>query len=459
LTSGSSRRFRAAAFALALGLPGRAPALDVKLWPLFRYASDEARDELRWSFLGPFVEFRRTAETRDLRIRPLLWLHQRRGPTPDDRAEILYPLASSRWQAGYQSFRLLLFTYRGEPSAEAAPPPAVETGVPQWTSRFTLFPFVFYRQSPELGTRLSVLPFYLDLDDFLGYENVKAVMFPAYLRLTEPRLERRFYGFPFVSTLGGPDGRGVRVWPIYGTKEITGRERTRYVLWPFHIRSERLLPGYGWETQRINFPVFSAIDGATRTSRAYGVLAYTHTVDARQNQEVTGAPWPFVLRARSLGDTEYYTWRLVPIYGRSDRDGISSRFYAWPAYRRKSQDVDEFHYEREDVMAVIWRRQHLENAVSGRQERLLTLFPALRSEHDGARSFGQAPALADSLMPKNRGVLAMWAPLYALLRWDTRPDGARDWNLLWGLAAREQGHWRSPWYVDLDLEEGVADGG
>ena len=31
--------------------------MDVKLWPLFRYARDDARGQLRWSAFGPFVEY------------------------------------------------------------------------------------------------------------------------------------------------------------------------------------------------------------------------------------------------------------------------------------------------------------------------------------------------------------------------------------------------------------------
>jgi hypothetical protein len=442
LTSGSRR----VVLALVLALHAAAPcgAVDVKLWPLFRYAHDETTDEMRWS------------EFRDLRIRPLIWLRQHRGPAHDDSSDILYPLASTRWTDDYQSFRFLLFTYRTSPTGSSGP--AGERPPPErWSSRMTLFPFVFYRHEPEAGTRLSVLPFWLDLDDFLGYEHVRAVMFPGYLALTEPRVERRFYGFPFVSTVGGPDGRGFRLWPFFGTKDIVDREHTRYVLWPFYIRSERLIPGYGWESQRIDFPVYAAIDGPVRQSRAWGVVAHTHTIDWVERTEVTGAPWPFTLRARLLGEEEYFTWRLAPFYGRSDRDGISSRFYAWPMYRRKYQDVDDFHYRRQDVLAILWRRQTVES--SGRSERLETIFPLLRAETVDERDFGQAPALVDSLLPKNRGILALWAPLYGAVRWDTEADRSRDWNLLWGLVAREEGRWRSPWSIDLDRWEGAADGG
>src|SRR5216110_1620782 len=163
------RRARRATVALALLLPARAAALDVKLWPLLRYARDEATGDVRWTAFGPLIEFQRTAETRDFFIRPLLRLHQRRGAGHDDRSDILYPLAATRWQEDYQSFRLLLFTYRT--GARAAPKETPRAR--EWTSRFTLFPFVFYRASPERGRQLSVVPFYLDLDDFVGYRHVQ----------------------------------------------------------------------------------------------------------------------------------------------------------------------------------------------------------------------------------------------------------------------------------------------
>ena len=444
------------ATALAVGAATPAPvrALDVKLWPLFRYAHDDQTGDMRWSLFGPLLEFRRTAEARELYIRPLLGLHQRRGAMRDDRAEILYPLAASRWQDDYQSFRFLLFTYRTHPRPGATSAPGETPPPAEWTSRFTLFPLVWYRRSPDRGTRLAVLPFYLDLDDFLGYERVTAIMFPAYLRLVEPDVERRWYGFPFVSTVGGSAGSGFRLFPVWGHTEIAGRQRTRWIAWPFHIRTERLVPGYGWEARRIDAPVYAAIDGAGRQTRAYGLFAYVHTIDERRGIEQTAAPWPFFVRQRRLGETDYEVWRAFPVYGRSDVGGISSRLYAWPAYRTKRQDVDDFHYERRDVGLVVWRSQEQENTQSGRRLRLTTLFPVLRSEDDDARHFGQTPALVDSLLPRNRGILSLWAPLWGVYRWDTGPGGETDWNLLWGLAAREHGRLLGPVHFDLGSSHG-----
>src|SRR5439155_205456 len=82
---------------------------------------DEATGDVRCTVFGPLIEFRRTAETRDFFLRPLLGLHQRRGAGHDDRSDILYPLAATRWQEDYQTFRLLLFTYRTGTRTAPAP--------------------------------------------------------------------------------------------------------------------------------------------------------------------------------------------------------------------------------------------------------------------------------------------------------------------------------------------------
>lgn len=449
--SSRPRRLGALVLAAAVLAPVRsATALDLKLWPLFRYARNDARGELRWSALGPLIEYVRTPELRDLRIRPLLWLTRRVGDVPDERMELLFPLLSARRQENHHSLRFLLlsrtWTAPREPAQGA-------------TSSFTVFPFVFWRSDPEHGTRGGVLPFYLDLTDVFGYERVRTVLFPAYLALDEPQVERRFYGFPVVSTVGGPDGRGWRVWPFYGDTAVAGRERERFVLWPFYVESERLVPDYGWERRLLVLPAYAALDGEQRTSRGYGLFAYTHTIDERLGSEATGAPWPVVFRERRLGDATWRVWRLAPLYGRSERDGIRSQFYAWPLYRTTEQDDGDFHFRRQDGLLVVWRHQREWDEETRRSRDLDTFLGLLRSDARDGRPAGQVPALIDSLLPANRGVLAMWAPLWGLFRWDTSPSGHLDWSLLWGLAARERGRLRPPWSVETMPPTETPDGG
>src|SRR5262249_47718782 len=180
-------------------------------------------------------------------------------------------------------------------------------------------------------------------------------LFPAYLELDEPRVERRFYGFPFVSTVGGEDGSGWRVWPFYGSTAIAGRERNPHVLWPFFVESERPVPADRRGDPLLVLPAYLALDGDERTSRGYGVLAYTHTIDQREGYEAIGSPWPVVFRDRRLGEEGYRVWRLAPIYGWSDRDGIRSRFILWPLYRETDQEDGDFHFRRRDGVLVVGR--------------------------------------------------------------------------------------------------------
>jgi hypothetical protein len=447
---GRGRRRLAGALALVLVLPGAAAGLDVKLWPLFRYARDDARGLVRWSALGPLIEYTATPETREFRLRPLIAYRARKGRVHDDRAEILYPLLSTRWQDDYQSFRMLLFNYRTSPRPGTPHPPGEPPPAAAWPSRLALVPFVFYHHSPEEGSHLSVLPFWFDERGFLGWDRFRAIMFPAYVQLEEPGVVRTFTPFPFFSTVGGPLGDGVRVWPFYGRTDVAGREHSSYALWPFHIRSRRWLSAYGWEERRVDLPVHLSADGELRHTVVWGPFAYLHSIDERRGTEAIGAPWPLVFRERFLGEEAWHTWRLFPFYGRKDVGGRSNRFYAWPAYRRRAYDEDAFHYLRRDVGLLLWRSQQQVNTDSGHEQHLLTVIGAWRAEEDDGHASGQAPALLDSLLPRNRGILDAWAPLWAAWRWDTRPDGARDWSLLWGLVAREDGRLRGPWYLEHD---------
>src|SRR5262249_49071258 len=175
------------------------------------------------------IEYVRTPELQDLRIRPFLWLTRRLGSDPDERMEILTPILSARRQGDDESLRFLLISRHWTAPRAAAPQP---------TSSFTFLPFVFFRSDAAHGTHLGVLPFSLDLTDVFGYERVRTVLFPAYLELDEPRVERRFYGFPFVSTLGGTDGSGWRVWPVYGSAAGPRPGPPRHAMCPLSVADQ-----------------------------------------------------------------------------------------------------------------------------------------------------------------------------------------------------------------------------
>ena len=266
VSRGAARHARRVAFLLqllaALAIAPPADALDVKLWPFFRYARNDDRGELRWSALGPLIEYVRTPELRDLRIRPLLWLSRRLGDAPEDRMEVLFPILSARRQANHHS----LAPPAAQPQLDGAP--HRRSGADLVVHALPLPVLAPGRRQRDAG---GILPFYLDLADVFGYDRVRTVLFPAYLASsTESRVERRFYGFPFVSTVGGPDGSGWRVWPFYGNTAVAGRERERFVARPVYIDSQRLVPDVRLGAAALVFPAYAALDSELRTSRGYG---------------------------------------------------------------------------------------------------------------------------------------------------------------------------------------------
>jgi len=407
-----------------------AVAARVDIWPLFHLRSDAQRGLLRWTALGPLLEYRRTPERQELFLRPVLWLarHQDSG---QERAELFFPLVALRREPGFRSARLLLLSGQHDDGA---------------TDRLALFPLLFWRRQVAYGASLGILPWFLRQDQRFGFDEVDTIAFPLWLRVRSGGVDRRFHPFPFVSTVrgAGRDASGLRIWPLAGCTDIPGQERTRYALWPLWIDQDRWTPGYGLERRRVRFPLWSALDGKGRHSRGWGMLAYTHTIDQRLGSEAIGSPWPLVLRERPLGETRWRTFRVAPFWGRSDDGQRRSRFWLWPLLRSSEEDLDEFHARRRDLLLVLGRLQWQWDETRGHEESLATLFPLGRHLHRNGAMSGQVPALVDAFTPRNRGVLALWAPLWAVMSWEAPPGAPLDWTLGWGVLAREHGQLRGP---------------
>ncbi len=178
----------------------------INLWPLFQYDSDPQARSSRLRVFGPLLEYRATAERQAIHVRPFVSIDQARVGH-DDHVSFLGPVLRShwgqttQWTTGFGG----LFTYRTRTSADGRTLEAQ-------TAR--LLPLYFYEwKNPEPEGRLSVAPFYVDLEDFYGYEKVEMVLFPAYVRLKTPTLDRYYYPYPIIQR-DGPPGSGYRLWPF-----------------------------------------------------------------------------------------------------------------------------------------------------------------------------------------------------------------------------------------------------
>jgi hypothetical protein len=386
--------------------------------------------------------YRSRPDGSELALRPLFALT--RGPRPsDNRLAVLYPLFVSHREPGLHEYRLLeLISYRTEQ------PHAPD----DWDQRFTIFPIVFYRHSRTLGTWLSVLPFYANLRDFLGYERVQMLLFPLYLRLQKPLVERTWLPFPFVSWSGGTLGRGVRIFPFYGWDQEGEAQRSTYIMWPFYASEERHFTRAERERRLILYPFYSSIDSPTTESRSYFFPFFlpflSHTVDRTERRETWSYPWPFWLSQYNLDTGERTALRLSPFYEDTHFGTRHAHFVMWPAYRWSTQEADSYRYFRADSFFVLYRDREEVQFEPHRRRRLRTLFPLYRAnEEDGNAEFS-APALLDALLPSNATIQQLYAPLWELYRSQREDDQPRRWNLLWGLLSSDGTPVRYPLHVD-----------
>jgi hypothetical protein len=410
---------------------GKGHAFELRAWPLLEVHSTETESSGR--ILGPILEWHRTASERSFALRPFF---ETSSVDASSRGSLLYPVAS--WQSTKDELDVR-FLGLGSYSWRAAPLPDRP-----YTRQFRLFPILFYHSGPDIGSSLSIVPLYADLKDFFGYEHVRMVLFPLYLNIEQPLYERTWLPFPFVSSVGGRSGEGLRVWPIYGHTVLGADYESRYVAWPFYIRGVDH-PGRQDETvTRIFWPFFSSLDAPLLHSRSYGFLLilplYTHTMDLKGDTETQGFPWPAWTRQIDGKTGRRLSLRLTPFYQDSVTPTMESVFYLWPFYRRHTGLGPLAGYERRDVLFFFYRDQTEPDGDGRLQTHALVPLWISRTPGDS-----QTLTFLDGILPKNETLQRAYAPLYRLYGTDGRQS-----DLLWGMWTWNDGKIRPPWYLSFD---------
>ncbi len=419
---------------------GSARAFELRAWPLVDFESRAGVTHGR--VLGPLVEWHRDSKSSTFALRP--FYHSSRSATDGtSRGLLLYPLAS--WTRSAEELSVRFFGL-GSYVHRRTPPPDRP-----YRSELTIFPFVFYRTTPDSGRSLSVLPFYANLEGFLGYQRIRMLLFPLYLRIEEPLWRRTWLPFPFFSRVGGTAGEGVRAWPIWGHTRLGAEYESSYVGWPFYIRAVSH-PGHESEvTSRISWPLFSTIEGPRIESRSYAFLLvlplYTHTIDRASDTEIEGFPWPFWTVQREISTGRRLSLRLMPFYEDRRTATMHSVFYFWPFYRRREGLGDDAAYRRTDVLFLFYRDQREGEGEMRLHTRVLV---PLWVDRDSPRAGdAQAPTLLDGLFPKNEALRLTWAPLYRLYGSEHHGGETRR-DVLWRMWSWGGGKLVPPWYLSFD---------
>lgn len=414
-------------------------AWHLKVWPLIDYRREAALTSLE--LLGPLLEVRADGAERMIAVRPLFsWTRSR---TDENRLAVLYPLATSSWDAEATSVRLLgLFSFQSR-------------SVPAQTERerrITLFPFVFYRDSAVEGTSLSVLPIYGTLENFLGYDRVRWILFPLHLQLREGLTETNWAPFPFVAWSGGEVGRGWRVWPLFGWHSAGDRQRFWYVLWPLYIHQELHRTADAREVRRVITPFYWTIDSPVQRSRSYGFL-FTHSIDQEQDTETWGFPWPLWVYQKRLKTDEVLTLRLAPFYQDRRQGPLRSRFYLWPLYRAREYESEDFLWSRRDFLLLLGRSVDERNLTYGHYRSLGTFFPLWRRMEEDRETRFSTLAVLDALFPRNQEIQTSYAPLWQVYTGREVEGGPLRWSLLWDLISSDGERMLYPLHFDFPGDE------
>jgi hypothetical protein len=421
-----------AALSIVLGC-GSAHGFELRAWPLVEIRRTETESSGR--ILGPILEWHRGPAESSFALRPLFETSRSSVDAPS-RGSLLYPLAS--WQRSKEELSVR-FLGLGSYLWRAAP----RVDQPD-TRELRFFPILFYRSGPDTGTSLSVVPLYANLEHFFGYERVRMLLFPLYLRIEQPLYDRTWLPFPFFSRVGGRAGKGFRAWPIYGHTVLGADYESSYIAWPFYIRGVEH-PGRPDETvTRISWPLFSSLDGPLVHSRSYGFLIilplYTRTIDLKSDTEIRGFPWPAWVQQTDLKTGKRLSLRLLPFYEERRTQTMESAFYLWPFYRRRTGLGSLAGYERRDVLFFLYRDQTEAQGDARLETRALVPLWISRTPGDS-----QALTLLDGILPKNETLQRAHAPLYRLYG-----TNAGESDLLWGMWTWGDGKIRPPWYWSND---------
>ncbi len=358
--------------------------------------------------------------------------------------ECLYPVITydrygPEWQV--QVFQLLRFT--GGATQDAAT-----------TRSFTLVPFFWFRRSagdPTLNYG-AVWPFYGTLQKRLFRDEVRFVLWPAYVQTRRRDVVTDNYLVPFVHIRRGEGLHGWQVWPFYGTehKAVTTRTNgfgevetvaghaTRFVLWPFYSAADLGVGSTNPITQRTLLPFYSRQTSPAKDRALYAwpfgpVLVEDRERDYRQVSFL----FPVFSFARGPGKQAVRVW---PLFGTTRYPQAQSHFAAWPLYHRKSTQSETHERRTTRVAFFLYTDLETRDRRTGRVDRRSDLWPLFAARRDGAGNERfQMLALLEPLLPVNDSIRRLYSPLWTLWRSEYRPaTGTRTRALLWNLYREER---------------------
>jgi hypothetical protein len=396
----------------------------------------------RTEILGPLY-YSEQKESQHTWAFPLLTLaHTAEPDTGYEEFDFTYPLLTlDRFGTEYRWQFLQLFNIAGGKNQD-------ENG----TRRVTLFPFYFQQRSTDTNLNYTAfVPFYGHMKHRLFRDEIDFVMFPLYSKTRKKDIITYNMPYPVFHLRRGDGLTGWQVWPLaghehkeittptnlFGDPETSGGHDSRFVLWPFFMKSTNDIGTTNQMRQEALIPFYSVQRSKLRDSTTWSwPLGVTHTLDREQKYEEWDLPWPLIEFAHGEGKSEQRVW---PFYSFASNSLITAGWYCWPVYKYNHLISPPLDRERRRILFFLYSKVDEKNTETGKAFRREDLWPIYthRHEFNGNESL-QVLALLEPIFPNNTSLQRDYSPLYYLWRAEKNPrEHTASQSLLWNLYRRE----------------------
>ncbi len=283
-------------------------ALAENLWPIFQRNVYPYHD-VEVDVLGPLFHYERSNNQTAFGLRPLFY-YRKKGDI--SILEFLFPLGKIKWGGKESSHQL----------------------IPLWRHRegrdFWLFPYFHGWEKGEFFC--GFFPIYGTILNRFGWERIEFILWPIYLREEAKNYTLTRILWPFFSFYTGDGATGLKFWPLFGSYEIGGKERTTFFLWPFFIFQEKdLLLDQPSRRVIILFPLISTYNSKDLDSYTFLWPFFNYQKGKGINRfRQFDFPWP-ILRLKEGG--EGHEFKAFPVFGAKIWGKDRSCFLLWPIYK------------------------------------------------------------------------------------------------------------------------------
>jgi len=392
------------------------------VWPLFDYRENSAKKTSNLSILGPFLTFETTPDDQLTAFRPIFSTKADINKTRSS-SYYLYPLASSETTPDVTRMEFLLLFQKS--TFRKAEPDKKE-------DQSMLFPFYISGESEKYGPYTSVFPIYGDIYEKFWRDEYHYALFPLYGRTVNKGTTNYHLLWPFFSLTRGENESGFGFWPLYGQASKEGVYSSSYTLWPIFSKETRRLDTAEPSKRFTIFPLYSAFDSPSVTSRTWLWPFFGYSSDLKKEEEERDYLWPLWL---TVSGKKRNIVRFLPFYSDERTDDSTKNWYLWPIYRNDTMQSPQYRQERDKILFFLYTNRLESWAQDGKERQRTAFWPLFlyKRNTDGESSLS-VPALLEPILDRE-GIDDLWAPLWRLYlqKWNDGGDSSLSilWNLYW----------------------------